>query len=895
MLRQTEKLVTMAFSALVVCSLACGTALLGDQNIIQAENMSLENGYVLEDNEFASDGMVIKTENTSEFSAATYTFTGMTGYYDISVHYFDESDGASPLRLLVNGDLLDSWTADQDLGSASPDINTLTSHIIERVMIVQGADIRIEGKKHLGERARVDALQIVPLEAEPELPELPIVSHSAGAEEPGNEGVMSYDGDESTRWANDGSLSHALIQYGLGSIQTVAGVRIKFYKGDTRTYPIRILVDEAVVFEGETTLASGYWEQGFDPQNGQSVTIEMTGANSDGHYWLSLYEIEILGNSELDRWSILNDDIASGGRFLRWDGADSSNAPPINNHRLYSFFAPTEGLYRVYFRVRTEAGNSFWIKIDNADLSKSDNVDSRSDGWIRFDDIMQVSNWSWDRVHNADKNNALVAFYLTAGKHTLRLGFAEPQTELDQIYITNTDDDPYWAQVPNILNQIQPPIFADNDIYVTDNGAIPNDGIDDKPSFDKAIQKCLAEGCRIIVPAGRFLVNGPIHFRNNMNLHLEENATIVFSDNHMDYLPAVETRWEGTRVMNYSPLIYAYNKTNVAITGRGTLDGGEGDKWKDWADNQDADRILLRNSNNDPGDKFPEDRIFGRIECGDNPGSGNKCLLRPQMIQFYGCSNVQVEGVQIKNSSFWSLHFVFSDNITVKDVVFNDNTLKNTDGIDVDSSQYVLIDGVRFDNNDDNIAIKSGRDREGRELNIPSHKIVIRNCGFRNHNALSIGSEMSGGVSWVFAENCYALNGNDIIRGVYLKSNDDRGGKIEHVRVRHMDFGEIQLPAIELDTSYKKDPGAPSGDYPPVFSDVLIENLTATISSNANDDLHAIDLEGLWYEDIGETIVEVTLRDIMIFNAPNKIKCNNVDNLVMENIQINGEDVPSCP
>lgn len=296
-----------------------------------------------------------------------------------------------------------------------------------------------------------------------------------------------------------------------------------------------------------------------------------------------------------------------------------------------------------------------------------------------------------------------------------------------------------------------------------------------------------------------------------MNLHLEENATIVFGDDHLDYLPPVETRWEGTKVYNYSPMIYAYGKVNVAITGQGTLDGGSGNKWNQWSLYQNEDRYLLRELNNDPNNSFSENRVFGREECGSNPNTGQGCLLRPQMIQFYECTNILVEGVQITNSPFWCLHFVFSENITVKDIVFNDNSLRNTDGIDVDSSQFVLIDGVEFGNNDDNIAIKSGRDREGREIGIPSHNVVIQNCAFNNHNALSIGSEMSGGASWIFAENSSALNNGDIQKGIYIKSNQDRGGTIEHIRVRNMDFGDVQS-VIELDTNYS---GYFGLNYPP--------------------------------------------------------------------------------
>jgi len=352
-----------------------------------------------------------------------------------------------------------------------------------------------------------------------------------------------------------------------------------------------------------------------------------------------------------------------------------------------------------------------------------------------------------------------------------------------------TGDRAPWKEVPSILGRIIPPDVPVREFCVTDFGAEPDGLTDCKPAIDKAIEACLsAGGGKVIFSAGNYFIKGPVHLESNTRLHLSAGSCLSFSSDPADYLPVVLTSWEGTRLYNYSPFIYAINKTNVAITGEGMINGYADGVFARWQAIQRKDQLLSREMNNN---EVPlKDRIFGADH-----------FLRPHLIQFYECENILIEGVTILDSPFWCIHFIYSGNITVRDLIFASQQLNN-DGIDVESCEDVLIENVHFDNRDDNIAIKSGRDAEARMLQIPSRNIVVRNCYFKGHNAFAIGSEMSGGVYNIFMENC-GFRG-EVRNGIYLKSNKDRGGKVSGVYVRNTRFG-IAGSVIQIDSDYKNE------------------------------------------------------------------------------------------
>lgn len=328
-----------------------------------------------------------------------------------------------------------------------------------------------------------------------------------------------------------------------------------------------------------------------------------------------------------------------------------------------------------------------------------------------------------------------------------------------------------------ILARIKPPVIPDRDFLIADFGGVGDGITNNKPAFDKAMAASKeAGGGRIVVPAGDYFLEGPIHFVSNTDLHLAEGARLFFSSEPSHYLPVVATSWEGTLLYNYSPFIYAYQCENIAITGSGVIDGEASETWQLWRQIQRESQLLSRRMNNE---QVPvEERILG---------DGH--FLRPHLIQFYDCRNILVEDVRIEDSPFWCLHLLMCQNVTVRSIRF-DAQNKNNDGIDPEYSEDVLIENVVFNNADDNVAIKAGRDLEGRTIGRSTKNIIIRNCKLLGLHGIVIGSEMAAGVHNVFVENCEAIG--YLKRGLYIKSNPDRGGEISNIF-----FSNVKLDKVE--------------------------------------------------------------------------------------------------
>jgi polygalacturonase len=418
-----------------------------------------------------------------------------------------------------------------------------------------------------------------------------------------------------------------------------------------------------------------------------------------------------------------------------------------------------------------------------------------------------------------------------------------------------------WALVPGILDRIQPPRFPDRDFEIRRYGASEDGKTDCRPAILKAIQDChAAGGGRVVVPAGNWLCNGPIHLAANVNLYLAEGATIRFGTNAADYLPAVLVRWEGTRCHNYSPLIYARGQDNIAITGRGTLDGQASRFWGEWKRKQTPDQEALRQMGMD---RAPlERRVFG---------AGH--YLRPGMFQPYECRNLLIEGVTFKDSPFWTVHPVFCANVTVRGVRVLPGTT-NDDGVDPDSCRDVLIEDCVFDTADDNIAIKAGRDQDAWD-GPPCENIVVRRCnGIRSRaNGYCVGSEMSGSVRNVFIENNKV---GDVQSALYVKSNSDRGGAVENIWMRSNTVETCDW-FIKIETDYKGVAGHP---YPSAYRNFHFENLTCKTARECgiySVGIAAKPVSGIWFKDI---TVEKTATPSTIVNTRD---------LEMRNVRMNGK------
>ena len=436
-----------------------------------------------------------------------------------------------------------------------------------------------------------------------------------------------------------------------------------------------------------------------------------------------------------------------------------------------------------------------------------------------------------------------------------------------------------WLRAAQIVARIKAPVFPKRDFPVTDFGGVGDGYTACTDAFARAVEACHnAGGGRVTVPAGAWLT-GPIHLKSNVDLHLERDATIRFSTNPADYLPLVFTRWEGVELMNYSPLIYAFEQQNIAVTGEGILDGqADNVHWWPWKGKKEfgwregtpkqADARARLFAMGDAGTPV-EKRIFGE-------GS----YLRPGFFEPVRCRNVMIEGVTVRNVPFWQIHPVLCTNVIVRGLTL-DAPGPNTDGCDPESCRDVLIDNCSFNTGDDCIAVKSGRNGDGRRVNVPSENIVIRNCRMKNgHGGVAIGSEISGGVRNVFAEDCH-MDSPELGHALRLKNNAMRGGLLEHFYFRRIVVGEVAHAVLTIDFNYEE--GA-RGSFTPVVRDVQVDTVVSGKSQ------YAIDAQG--FENA--PIYDVVLRNCDFQNVaqPNIVK--NVRGLSLRQVKINGKLVSAA-
>lgn len=415
-----------------------------------------------------------------------------------------------------------------------------------------------------------------------------------------------------------------------------------------------------------------------------------------------------------------------------------------------------------------------------------------------------------------------------------------------------------WELATAILERIRVPEFPDRDFLITDFGAQSGGVTDCKPALDRAIAACSeAHGGRVVVPVGKWLVNGPIHLKSNVNLHVDKNAIVMFSSDPARYLPNVFTRFEGIELMNYSPLIYAIDQQNIAVTGQGTLDGqASRERWWPWSGDRAGDikNLCMQADSGAP----PEQRVFGK-----------GCFLRPNFLQPYRCKNVLIEGVTIVNSPMWEIHPVLCDNVTVRGVNI-DSHGPNNDGCNPESCRDVLIENCTFDTGDDCIAIKSGRNADGRRLAAPTENVVIRRCTMKDgHGGVTLGSEMSGGIRNVFVEDC-SMSSPNLERAIRLKSNSMRGGYLENLYVRNVRVGEVREAVLHIDLRYFNE----TGGHNPVVRNIFLENVS---SEKSRRPLFLLGIEAA-------PIHNVVISDCKFLNAEQPSVIEHVDQLLFENV-----------
>ncbi|MBN2424952.1 MAG: glycoside hydrolase family 28 protein [Calditrichaceae bacterium] len=430
-----------------------------------------------------------------------------------------------------------------------------------------------------------------------------------------------------------------------------------------------------------------------------------------------------------------------------------------------------------------------------------------------------------------------------------------------------------WQKLPAILNEIKAPTFNNKEFDITDYGAIGNGNFDCTEAFRKAINACSeAGGGKVVIPNGTYLT-GAIHLKSNVNLYVSKSAVVLFMKDVKRFLPVVFTRFEGIECYNYSPFIYAYEQENIAVTGSGTIDGNAGtDNWWIWKGRSEYGWQSGMVNGNDhtellykmPEQNIPvEERVFG-----------DGYYLRTNFIQFYKCKNILIDSVTIKRSPMWVVHPVLSENVTIQNIRVISHG-PNNDGCNPESSRNVLIKNCYFDTGDDCIAIKSGRNADGRRINVPSENIVVQNCTMKDgHGGVVIGSEVSGNIRNIYIEDCL-MDSPNLDRALRIKTNSMRGGIVENIYMRNCIIGEVSDAVIKVNFLYGE---GDAGSFTPVVRNIFVTNIRSKKSK------YAIHLQG--YE--RSPIENLIITDSVFEDALEGSVLNHYNNLKMKNVIING-------
>lgn len=400
---------------------------------------------------------------------------------------------------------------------------------------------------------------------------------------------------------------------------------------------------------------------------------------------------------------------------------------------------------------------------------------------------------------------------------------------------------------------------------VTKYGAKKDSSAKATAAIKKAIEAAVkVGGGTVYFPAGKYLT-GPIHLKSNITIFIDAGAELHFSDNFDDYLPMVESRYEGVDVISFSPLFYAYKAENIAIIGRGKING-HGKKWWDFVEGYKEGQ---------PRSKWQYifDSLNKNILLPDNPAQMKRGFLRPPFIQPMYCKNILIEGITITNSPFWTVNPEFCENVTINAVTIFNPPSPNTDGINPESCKYVHISNCHISVGDDCITIKSGKDGPGRTKAMPAENYTITNCTMLSgHGGVVIGSEMSGGVKKIVINNC-VFDGTD--RGIRIKTTRGRGGVVEDIRVDNIVMKNIRDQAIVLDMEYAKVNPEPVSDRTPQFRNIRFSNITAYTK------------QAMFINGLDEMPVqEISLNDVA-FEAETGIVIKNAKDIEFHNVRVN--------
>lgn len=436
-----------------------------------------------------------------------------------------------------------------------------------------------------------------------------------------------------------------------------------------------------------------------------------------------------------------------------------------------------------------------------------------------------------------------------------------------------------WDQVDKIISEIKLPIIPSKQFNLVDFATYEVLKQNIRPYLNKAIEEISKDGGgKIIIPKGEYFSKGPIHLKSNIHLHFEDSVVIKFSNNPKDYLPVVFTRWEGVECYNYSPLIYAYDQENIAITGNAVLDGqADNEHWWPW---KGKTEYGFKKGMPSQLDEYARPRLLKLDEEQVDVSKrifGEGYYLRPNFLQLYKCKNILLSDIKLSNSPMWVIHPVLCENVTIRNVKSISHG-PNSDGCNPESSRNVLIKDCYFDNGDDCIAIKSGRNFDGRRIATPSENIVIRNCVMKDgHGGVVIGSEVSGGCRNVFAEKC-KMDSPNLDRMLRIKSNSLRGGFVENIFVRDIEVGTVSNAIFLIELLYEMKEGE-KGNFPPIVRNIHVEN----VKSNKSE--YGLQLIGI----DNPPIEDIFISNCEFNNVEKGNLVQNVKSITLNNVKINGQ------
>jgi polygalacturonase len=418
-----------------------------------------------------------------------------------------------------------------------------------------------------------------------------------------------------------------------------------------------------------------------------------------------------------------------------------------------------------------------------------------------------------------------------------------------------------WSEADAIAAAVQTPRIPARHIAITHFGAVPDGKTDARPAIQSTIAAITRQGGgHVIIPKGRWFVKGPVVLQSRIDLHLAKGAELRFSPDPADFLPTVKIRWEGIEIQGYAPLIYGRDVEDVAITGNGVIDGNEKSTFLRWEEPSQPDIARARRMAFE--DTPFEQRIFGE-----------GTHLRPSAVEIIGGKRVLLQGYTVKNASFWVNQLVYVDHATIRRirvVSAKTETQMHNDGVDIDSSTHVLVEGATFRCGNYSVAIKSGRDADGRRIGRPSSDIVIRNNDLGGSDGIGFGSEMSGGIRNVYVQNNTM---RDAGAAFHFKSTLQRGGVVENIHVRNMKMGSYQQ-FIWLQLGNPGELGDTA--HPAMFRNISFEGLQAKAAEKF------LIIEG----PPTRPISGVSLRNIRMLKAASTWTAQHVEQLEFQNVKV---------